>query len=286
MERVVPVKPNEFYKPVHDLTIKNWEDIGKKYEYTAGENAEAKQWDFYRFQDDTYRFNVQLINLTRVLDERYDQEYLKRTWKISGKSEIGNEQPFHKSENLDTFKVPIYENKVVAAQGNQALKTIAGDITGYDIRYATEFTIDNILEAFKDSLPENNLKYVTLNSTTHLGKNAVTIEKKYFLAWLLAPMEFLIEYNKTGNKALVELDINNIPEEYSSKITKEQVSKVEKIIKDSNIYLLEQLEAKRINEEKQEMARQGVTNETPQTKIPVKEQQKEKPITVSKRDQY
>src|SRR5215510_9635993 len=186
-ERIVKVDSKEFYRPVHEKTIKNWEDIGKKYQYTAQEDTESKQWDFFRYQDDTYRFNVTLRNLTRVLDERYDTEYLTREWDISGKSEIGNEQPFKKSTNLDTYKVPIYENKVVATQGNQSLKTVAGDVTSVDVRYANPFTMENILEAFKDSQPVNNLRYITLNVTTHLGKNSLQIEKEYFLAWLLAP---------------------------------------------------------------------------------------------------
>ena len=286
-ERIVKVDSKEFYRPVHEKTIKNWEDIGKKYQYTAQEDTESKQWDFFRYQDDTYRFNVTLRNLTRVLDERYDTEYLTREWDISGKSEIGNEQPFKKSTNLDTYKVPIYENKVVATQGNQSLKTVAGDVTSVDVRYANPFTMENILEAFKDSQPVNNLRYITLNVTTHLGKNSLQIEKKYFLAWLLAPIEFLIEYNKTGNKALVELDIDNIPEEYQDKITPQQIDTIKQIIKESNIKLLEQLEQRQFNLEKQEMETKGIGNESPTKVTKVKDQQtKEKEVIVSKRDSY
>jgi hypothetical protein len=285
-EHIVQVKSNEFYRPVHDKTIENWEKIGKKYEYTAQENTEAKQWDFYRYQDDTYRFNVKLINLTRILDERYDTEHLLRSWEISGKSEIGNESPFIKSQNLDTYKVPLYETKVVPSQGNQSLKTVAGDITGIDMRYVTPFNTSNVLEAFKDSQPENNLRYVNLNVSTHLGKNSLGLEKKYLLAWLLAPIEFLIEYNKTGNKALVEIDINNIPEEYQEKITDEQIKIVDKIIKDSNIKLLEQLQSKQLNEEKEKMGQIGITDQSPNKISKVKETKKEDPLIVSKRENY
>jgi len=286
MERIIKVPSNDFYRPVHERTVKNWEDIGKVYEYTAQENMEAKKWDFFRYQDDTYRFNVQVINLTRILDERDDTEYLLRSWYISGKSEIGNEQPFIKSTNLDTYKVPLYDTKVVAAQGNQSLKTVAGEITGIDTKYATPFTIENVLEAFKDTLPPNNLKYLTLNATSNLGRNAIGIERKYFLAWLLAPLEFLLEYNRTGNKVLVEIDIDNIPEEYQSRITEDQTKVVKQIIKDSNIMLLEQLEQRQLNLEKQEMANKGIQDTAAKTVTKVKEQNKEKEVIVSKRDQY
>jgi hypothetical protein len=184
------------------------------------------------------------------------------------------------------YKVPIYETNVVAAQGNQSLKTVTGEVTGFEVKYATPFTVATVLEQFKDSLPQNNLRYVTLNSTTHMGKQAVTIEKRYFLAWLLAPIEFLIEYNKTGNKALVQIDIKNIPEEYKSKINDDQLKEVNQIITNSNINLLEQLEAKRLEDEKKIMAGQGITNETPTNVAKVTPKSKEKPVIVSERESY
>lgn len=267
--REIKVEPKEFYRPVHPRTLEEYQKAGQTYKYTADEQGEQKKWDYYRYADDTYRFNVQVLRLSRVLDERDGNEYLTRVWNVSGKSEIGNTKPFVKMDNIDTYKVPIVKQQIVQATGGQSLKTTPGNQISTEIRFLTPFTVDNVIEAMKDTMPPHSLRFMKLTARRQSGDGAMGVEKKYFIAWLLAPYEILEEFIRSRTRSASSLGEYTL-DKYKDRMSEFQYESLNKIITNSNLITAD-MDDKRMRElEEQSLRDKGLKIPDASEKVVVK----------------
>lgn len=195
---------------LHELTIKAYTDMGALAFLKPNVDQKVRQirFNFFRFDagdKDVFRFERTVINISRILDIKTKKEYLVRFIEISGKTNKTVDDPFQYEDEIDYHTEPNGIDKDVKGESRGGMTLKVKKVIDTKKVYHTPFNRENVMDALQDAHIPGDPTTVTLYvQMPNTGLRPFIIPSEYLEAFISKPFPVLLEYNRTGNRKLLD----------------------------------------------------------------------------------